>query len=203
MSLMTLAAPLRKLTQKGMRWAWTQNEQTAFETLKHSLTTDTVNGHFDPSKQTEVHVDPSPVGLGAILSQTTPGKNDTQIIAYVSRSLTKVESRYSQIEREALGIVYGIEHFHLYLYGHDFRVITDHKPLETIFANPKCRSSARLERWCLRLQDYNFTVKFPQGVNNPSDFLSRHPLSTTCVPDGPIEEYISCGYKCNSQCYEY
>jgi hypothetical protein len=80
-----------------MRWAWTQNEQIAFETLKHSLTTDTVNGYFDPSKQTEVHVDASPVGLGAILSQTTPGKNDTQIIAYASRSLTKVESRYSQI----------------------------------------------------------------------------------------------------------
>lgn len=96
-NLATLAAPLRKLTHKGMRWAWTQNEQTSFETLKHSLTTDTVNGHFDPSKQTEVHVDPSPVGLGGILSQTTPGKNDTQIIAYASRSLTKVESRYSQI----------------------------------------------------------------------------------------------------------
>ena len=104
-----------------------------------------MNGYFDPSLQTEVHVVASPVGLGAILSQTNPTTNETQIIAYASRSLTEVESHYSQ-------------------------VITDHKPLETIFANPKCRSSARFEGWFLRLQDYSFTVKYQPRSSNPSDF---------------------------------
>ena len=150
-----------------------------------------MSSYFDPTLPTEVHVYASPVGLGAILSQKNPSTNQTQIIAYASRSLTEVESHYSQIEREALRIVYGIEHFHLYLYGNAFKVITDHKPLETIFANPKCRSSARLERWCLRLQDYNFTVKYQPGNSNPSDFLSRHPLPTTFSPDGQKEEYIN------------
>ena len=137
-NLAKLAAPLRKLTQKGVKWARTETEQTAFESLRQSLTTNSVNGYFDLSLQTEVHVDASPVELGATLSQINPTINETQIIAYASRSLTEVERHYSQIEREALGIFYGIEHFHLYLYGHAFKVINDHKPLETIFANPKC-----------------------------------------------------------------
>ena len=55
-------------------------------------------------------------------------------------------------------------------------MLTDHKPL---------RSSARLE------QDYNFTVKYQPGSSNPSDFLSRHPLPTTCSTDGQIEECIN------------
>ena len=63
----------------------------------------------------------------------------TNIVAYASRSLTDCESRYSQTEREALAVVWGIEHFHLYLYGSSFQVIKDHKPLETIFNNPPAK----------------------------------------------------------------
>ena len=123
------------LTQKDVKWDWTSMHQEAFETLKRLLTSDTVMGYFDPSKNTELHVDASPVGLGAILTQTTPGKDDTKVMAYASRSLTPVESRYSHIEKEALAIIYGIEHFRLYLYGHVFTLITDNKPLELIYKN--------------------------------------------------------------------
>ena len=90
--------------------------------------------------------------------------------------LTATESWYSQIEQEALAIVCGIEHFHFYLYGHEFTIITDHKPLELIYNNAKSRPSARIERWCLRLRDYTFQVKYRPGPTNPSDYLSRHPL---------------------------
>ena len=55
-------------------------------------------------------------------------------------------------------------------------LITDNKPLELIYQNPKSRTSARLERWCLRLQDYTFQVKYRPGSTNPSDYLSRHPV---------------------------
>ena len=118
-----------------------------------------------------------PFALGAILTQTTPGKDDTNVIAYASRCLTDTETRYSQIEREALAIVYAIEHFHLYLYVHEFMLITDNKPLGLIYQNPKSRTSARLERWCLRLQDYTFHVKYRPGSTNPSDYSSRHPVT--------------------------
>ena len=126
--------------------ARSSRQQHAFETLKELLTTDTIVSYFDPTKHTELHVDTSPFGLGAILAQTTPGHDDSRVIAYTSPSLTDTESRYSQIEREALAIVFGIEHFHLYLYGHEFTLIIDHKPLELIYQNPKSRPSGRLER---------------------------------------------------------
>ena len=95
------------------------------------------------------------------------------MIAYASRALTPTEQRYAQVEREALAIVYGVEHFRLYLYGApDFELETDNKPLELIYRNPRSRPPARIERWLLRLADYNFTVKHLPGKENPSDYMS-------------------------------
>ena len=72
-------------------------------------------------------------------------------------------------------MVWGIEHFHLYLYGSSFQIIKDHKPLETIFNNPTCKATARLERLQLRLQPYKTNVFYKPGANNPADYMSRHP----------------------------
>ena len=77
----------------------------------------TVMNYYDPNMRTEVSVDASPVGLGAILAQREDDSTEPRIVAYASRALTPVERRYSQIEREALAIVWGCERFHLYLYG--------------------------------------------------------------------------------------
>ena len=62
--------------------------------------------YFDSQKDTHITVDVSPVGLPAILSQATTGKNDEKVEAYSSRALTDVEKRYAQTEREALAIVW-------------------------------------------------------------------------------------------------
>ena len=86
--------------------------------------------------------------------------------------LDEVESRYSQIEREALAVCWGIEHFHLYLYGTEFTVVTDHKPLVSVFANVLAKPSPRIERWCLRLHQYTFKVVYRPGANNPADYMS-------------------------------
>jgi len=75
-------------------------------------------------------------------------------IAYASRSLTKAERNYSQIEREALSIVWGIKKFHNYLYLNTFTLITDHKPLTTIFNPSKALpivASVRIQRWAIFL----------------------------------------------------
>ena len=72
-------------------------------------------------------------------------------------------------------MVWGIEHFHLYLYGSSFQVITDHKPLETIFNNPTCKATARLERLQLRPQPYKTKIIYKPGADNPADYMSRHP----------------------------
>ena len=72
------------------------------------MTKNHVMSYFKPRLRTEVIVDGSPVGLGGFLVQ------DSRVISYASQVLSDVESRYSQTEREILGV---IEHFHLYLYG--------------------------------------------------------------------------------------
>ena len=86
----TLTEPLRKLTGENETWVWSDEQESAFQTLKDKLTSDTVMAYFDPSKETELWVDASPVGLWEILSQ------DNKIVAYASRALSPVEQRYSQ-----------------------------------------------------------------------------------------------------------
>ncbi|VDH89859.1 Hypothetical predicted protein [Mytilus galloprovincialis] len=92
----------------------------------------------------------------------------------VSRKRNKFTSvqRYSQTEREALAVVWGCERFHLYLYGKEFILVTDHKPLEVIYS-PKSKPPARIERWAMRLQPYTFKVKYKPGPQNAADCLSR------------------------------
>ena len=87
---------------------------------------------YQIQRYTYVTVDASPVGISAILSQKSKGREDEKIMAYASHALTEVETLYSQTEKEALAIIWGVEHFHLYLYGHDFVLVTDHKPLKVI-----------------------------------------------------------------------
>lgn len=171
----TITAPLRELTKKDAPWQWGSEHAAALQALKKGLTSDTTMSYFDPKKETELIVDGSPVGLGAILSQKDK-KGEKHIVAYASRALSDVERRYSQTEREALAIIWSCEHFHLYLYGHPFTMVTDHKPLEMIWNNPRSKQPARIERWGLRLQPYDFRVEYRKGADNPADYMSRHPL---------------------------
>jgi len=64
--------------------------------------------------------------------------------------------------------------------------------LEVIYGNPKSKPSARIERWVLRLQPYQFTVQYKPGVENPADFLSRHPTTDSVSQQEQMaEQYIS------------
>jgi hypothetical protein len=111
--------------------------------------------YFERQKKTEVIVDASPVGLGFILVQGNESEQK-RVVACASKTLKAVEQRYSQTEREALAIVWSCEHFHLYLYDHEFTIISDHKPLGLIFNHPRSRPPARIECRGLRLQTHNF-----------------------------------------------
>ena len=113
---------------------------TSIRQIERPLTKNHVMSYFNPRLKTEVMVDASPVGL--LLAQ------DGKVISYASRALSDVEHRYSQTEREMLGVVWAAEHFHLYLYGSEFTIATDHKPLLGIFNSHK-PTSARIDRWKL------------------------------------------------------
>ena len=168
-----IVAPLRDVTHKGVQFKWEDVHQAALDRLKRSLTSDEVMAYFDPSKKSILLVDASPVGLGAVLTQ------DGKVISYASKALSSVERRYSQIEREALAIAWGCHHFRLYLLGSHFKVVTDHKPLLSIFNSSTSQASARIENWRLKLQSFNFDVFYARGDLNPADYISRHLQSDT------------------------
>jgi len=176
-NLATISAPLRNLTKRNIPWQWGEREQQAFEAIKTGLENSTFTSYFDPNLRSSVIVDASPIGLACSLTQTKNGVR--RVISYASRTLTPVETRYSQTEKEALACVYGCEHFRRYLTGAEFDLVTDHQPLRVIFGNPRAKLPARIERWGLRLMAFKFRVVHVKGDDNISDYLSRHPVRST------------------------
>lgn len=167
----TITAPLRALLKKNAIFRWLPIHQKAFDTLK-KMVANMKASIFNPSARTMLLTDASPVGLGAVLmQQTAPGK-PPEIIAFASHSLTTAEQNYSQIEKEALGLVWGCEKFKMYLLGRRFDLLTDHKPLEMLFS-PRSKPNARLERWIMRLQCFDYSVHHVSGNANIADPFSR------------------------------
>ncbi len=114
-------------------------------------------------------------------------------VCYISRSLSDCERRYSQPEREALALVWACERLHPYIYGRQFDLLTDHKPLETIYG-PRSKPCARIERWVLSLQPNNFKIVYVSGKENIADPLSRL-LGSTAMREKhshESDEYVRC-----------
>jgi hypothetical protein len=115
------------LVEKEYRW--TDEHQKVFEELKEYLSSETTLGYYVPGRETELVVDGSQDGIGAILSQKDPVVKKFRPVAYTSRACTEVEKRYSQIERECLAATWAVEKNQQYLIGGRFDLITDHQPL--------------------------------------------------------------------------
>ena len=166
--LSKLAAPLRDLCKKDTIFSWEKGHQEAFENLKQELLSPKVLQYFDKDKPITIQVDASQKGLGAALLQ------DHGAIEYTSKTLSDTESRYSNIEREMHAVLFGLERFHYYAFGHPVTVESDHKPLESIFKKHLNKASPRLRRMLLRIQKYNVTIKYVPGKEiTLADALSR------------------------------
>ena len=127
------AYPLNQLLRKGVRWSWGSPCETAFCDLKSLLASTAVLAHYDPAPSVKLDCDASAVGLGAVLAHVFPDGTERPI-AYASRTLSKPERNYSQIEKEGLALVWGVRKFHKYLYG---TLVTDHKPLLAILGSQR------------------------------------------------------------------
>ena len=92
--------------------------------------------HFDPKRPLVLSCDASKYGIGAVLSQTMEDGAEKPV-AFASRSLNQEEKGYSQIEKEGLACIFEVTKVHTYLYGRTFQLVTDHKPLITLFNERK------------------------------------------------------------------
>lgn len=168
------AKALTSLLKKDTPFNWANQQQLAFDTLKHKLTSAPLPIYPDFSKPFILTCDSSNYAVGAVLSQGTLGKD--QPVAFASRTLNKSECNYSTTEKKLLAILYGCKTFRPYLYGHKFQIITDHRPVKWLF-NHKDPSS-KLQRWRLKLEEYEYEIVYQKGkLNSAANALSRYPVN--------------------------
>ena len=110
-------------------------------------------------------------------------KHRRRPIAYASRTLNKAEENYSQLDKEALAIVWAVKKFFHYLCGRKFTLITDHQPLKFIFNPSKgipAMSAARQQRYAIFLSGFNYDIEYRNSqAHANADGLSRLPLPST------------------------
>ncbi|KAK6169531.1 hypothetical protein SNE40_020570 [Patella caerulea] len=180
-NLSSVLAPLYKLLRNEEPWHWGKDQQNAFDRSKELLQSSSVLVHYNPDLPLILSCDASPYGVGAVLSHQMKDGSDKPV-AYASRSLAPAEKNYAHIDREGLAIMFGLNKFHKYLYGKDFTIQTDHKPLLGLLKEDRLISpmaSARIQRWALTLSNYQYHLCYKRGDSNANaDGLSRLPLPT-------------------------
>ena len=167
-----IAAPLTDLTKKGNpdKVNWGGKEEDAFQLLKQKLISGPILRMPKIDESYILRTDASDIGVGAVLLQEF--QDGLFPIAYASKKLLPREQNYSVIERECLGIVFGVNKFQRYLYGKMFTLQTDHAPLGWLMRSKL--QNARCMRWALYLQAYRFNIEVIKGKENVgSDYLSR------------------------------
>jgi transposase InsO family protein len=169
---------LNHLRKKNSSWNWTRKCQQAFNNLLQEISNTTTLVHFDAQLPLILATDASQYGIGAVIMHRYPDGSEKPI-AHASKTLTAAERNYSQIEKEALSIIYGVKKFHQYLAGRLFELNTDHQPLLAIFNPAKgipVSTANRLQRWAIYLMGYNYNIHFkPTQSHANADALSRLP----------------------------
>lgn len=184
-NLSQLTYNMRNLTKNNIQFNWTSDHQNELDTLKTLITQKPILKIFNENKQITIQTDSSSKGMGYVLLQ------DNYPIAFGSRSLNKTEEKYAQIEKELLSIVVACEKFHYIIYGRDFIVQTDHKPLISIISKNLDQVSMRLQRLLLKLLKYNIKLEYiPGSKMYIADTLSRSFIKTETSVDEDMEYII-------------
>jgi len=176
-----IAKPLTELLKKNMPYIWDGKTETASVTPKMLLTTEPLLQYPDFIRPFVLTTDAGNDTIGAVLSQGPVGKDLP--IACASQTLNNAEKNYPTTKKELLAIVWGCKYFRQYLYGRKFTIVTDHRPLTSVFSVKD--PSSRLLRWRLKLEEYEYEVKYKKGSSSANaDALSRIHVTENCT-DGP------------------
>ena len=154
-----MTKPLRELTKYGVHFKWGEKCQESFLKIK------------------EAH---GPERVVATLAQEDPtlrgeGEHCFRPVNYTRRPLTETEKRYSKVEGESLGIMFGILSNRTYLYGTELEVVVDHRPLVTLYNSLNRPAPVRVDRHRSKLLAFRFKVIYEPRHQNPSDYTSRNP----------------------------
>ena len=183
---------LRQLLKKSNKWEWKKEHSESFENLKEKITQIPCLAHYNADLPNVVTTDASLNGLGATLWQRQLDGN-MKPIAFASRFLSDTEKKYAINELELLAVVWGLEHFRLYLYGKEVKLLTDHKALEPLLKRNRSNKiySARLTRWLDRLSHFDIKINHIAGKHLAlTDYLSRNPVAQAEADEIYDEEYV-------------
>lgn len=162
-----VAQPMTKFLKKDSKVNVNdQSYKESFEKLKNLITNYPILKYPDFKKKFVLTTDASNFAIGAVLSQ------DGHPVSYASRTLNNHETKYSAIEKELLAIIWGTKYYRPYLLNGKFTIRTDHQPLTWL--NSLKEPNAKLQRWRIRLNEYDFDIEYVKGKDNKvADFLSR------------------------------
>ena len=173
-NLSQMTAYLRDLTKNDRIFNWNKNHETELSSLLKIISSAPVLKPYNPNGEVLIQTDASKDGLGCVLLQ------DGHPVSYASRTLASNEQKWAQIEKELLAIVFACSRFHLFLYGREFTVHSDHKPLENLFKRDIDDVTPRLQRM------FMFLLKYPcmKIVYKPGkEMLVADCLSRAQLPD--------------------
>lgn len=183
--LSSIAEPLWNLCRKNVPFRWDDEKEATFQKLKQMLGTAPVLQLPDWNRMFKIETDASGTGLGAVLTQEDP--DGSWPVAYASRTLRGAESRYSATEKEALAVVWAVDHFKSYVMGNAFLVVTDHAPLKAL--RTKKNLEGRLMRFAEKLAVYDYDIIYRPGKENAvADLLSRALNATNPGQISPTSE---------------
>ncbi|GJT12667.1 putative reverse transcriptase domain-containing protein [Tanacetum coccineum] len=161
-----IAKSMMKLTQKGIKFDWGENEENPFQLIKQKLCSAPILALPEGSEDFVVYYDASHKGLGAVLMQRE------KVIAYASRQLKVHEKNYTTHDLELGSVVFALKIWRHYLYGTRCTVFTDHKRLQHILNQKEL--NMRQRRWLELLSDYDCDIRcHPGKANVVTNALSR------------------------------
>lgn len=197
-----LVSPLHRLRKKDVEFVWDKTAQASFDSILRILGEPPLLRPYSLQKEVTLTTDASERAIGGVLTQ------EGHPVMYVSRALTPAEGRYSNIEREALSIVWCCLRLSQLLLGRRFTLVTDHRPLIRIYGGaslPKVASS-RITRWAILLQRFDFDIRYKAGnLIAHADALTRLKIrSDEChaedfVINGVYEENVTKDIMCRAK----
>lgn len=179
-----ILSPITDLLKKNSKIIWNKEADAALDKIKSLLTSPPVLANPRFGTQFIIESDASAHAVGAVLMQEHDGQR--RPISFYSKKLTAAQQKYSATERECLGVILAIERFRHYIEGTVFMVITDAQSLKWLNQVSVEGNSARLVRWAIKLQQYDFELEYRKGgLNMVADALSR--INTVDVIANDVE----------------